>query len=101
LEQFVNEVSAYLDLEVHGLEVDRPLEELGIDSLGQLELIIMLEDFAGHEMPEELWYESMTLGEIYSTYETYASRDQREVKAGAGEGDGNSRGSRLSGPTLG
>jgi len=75
-EEFVSQLADYWELSIVQTDMDRPLEELGIDSLGKLELIIMLEDFAGHEMPEELWSDSMTLRDIYLSYEVYASRDR-------------------------
>lgn len=79
LEEFVAELCNYWRLETADIDVHRPLEELGIDSLGKLELIVMLEDFGGHEMPDELWSESTSLVDIYSCYEVYASRDRLEM----------------------
>jgi acyl carrier protein len=79
LKEFVRQLSQYWQFGALELEVDTPLAEIGIDSLGKLELIIMLEDFAGHEMPDELWTEPMTLREIYSSYEVYAARDKSEA----------------------
>ena len=78
-DQFLFEVCRYLDLELEGLDMELSLEEQGIDSLGKLELLFMLEDFAGHEMPEELWLQEITLRDVYTSYETYASRDRMET----------------------
>ena len=76
LDEFRQQLCDYWGLEIREVDVGRPLEDVGIDSLGKLELIIMLEDFAGHEMPDDLWSEAMTLGDIYGCYEVYASRDR-------------------------
>jgi acyl carrier protein len=81
---FVSEICKYWDLDPGQLDADRSLEDLGIDSLGKLDLIVMLEDFAGHEMPDELWTEAVTLAEIYASYEVYASRDRLEVTEALG-----------------
>ena len=74
IEEFADELRRYWDLDSELFNLDEPLEEQGVDSLGKLELIVMLEDFAGHEMPDELWSDSVTLRDIYQSYEEYASR---------------------------
>jgi len=76
LEEFISELCSYWNLDEAGIDPKRPLEELGIDSLAKLELVVMLEDFAGHEMPEELCTQVMTLVDVYASYEVYASRDR-------------------------
>ena len=84
-EDFVSEICDFWNLDSNQFNPDRSLEELGIDSLGKLDLIVMLEDFAGHEMPDELWTETVTLADIYASYEVYASRDRLEVAEARGE----------------
>jgi len=78
LDEFTNELCQYWGVDWGEVDPSRPLEELGVDSLGMLELIVMLEDFAGHEVPEELWGESATLQDIYDSYQVYASRDRMD-----------------------
>ncbi len=88
LHEFVSELCRYWSLDATELEVDRPLEELGIDSLGKLELIVMLEDFGGHEMPDELWSDGVTLRDIYDSYQIYASRDRLNMSDLSGSDSG-------------
>lgn len=76
LEEFIKELSQYWMMQPDELDPDRPLDELGIDSLATLELVVMLEDFAGHELPDEVWEQTTTLRDIHSTFEIYASRDR-------------------------
>ena len=76
LEDFASELSQHWGVDSDSIDLDRPLVELGLDSLSMLELVVMLEDFAGHEMPEELWSDGVTLRDLYASYEVYASRDR-------------------------
>ena len=80
LEQFASQLAEYWCLEINESDVEQPLGDIGVDSLGKLELIIMLEDFAGHEVPDEVWLETMTIRDIYGCYEVYASRDRAGVE---------------------
>ena len=75
-EEFTSQLADYWCLDIREGDIERPLEDVGIDSLGKLELIMMLEDFAGHPMPDDVWSDVMTLRDIYSSYEVYASRDR-------------------------
>ena len=78
INQFIQELCHYWDMRPEDIDIHRPLIDSGIDSLGLLELIIMLEDFGGNDLPEELWSEETTLLDIFTTYELYASRDRRD-----------------------
>lgn len=55
-------------------------EDLGLDSLALLELREALEEIAGRPVPDELWREIGTAGELYDWFETV--NDQRTAQTG-------------------
>lgn len=46
-------IAAEADVKLEDLEPDRPLEELGVDSLTVLEVMFQIEDTFGVKMPDE------------------------------------------------
>jgi len=78
IQEFVSELARYWDLDQDVLDVSRPLNEVGIDSLAILELIVALEEFAGDEVSEDLFGGNATLRDVYQCYESYAKRDALE-----------------------
>ena len=68
--------------EVTGVAVEemtpetRLIEDLALDSFGLLELLIIMEDTAGVEFPDDLLPQIRTLGDAHSFYETKAGHPQ-------------------------
>jgi acyl carrier protein len=46
-------IASAADVRVEDLEAERPLEELGVDSLTVLEVMFQIEDTFGVKMPDE------------------------------------------------
>lgn len=73
-EAFASALCQELDLDVEGLTKSTRLsEDLGIDSLGMAELLMILAD-DGVVLPQELISELATVGDVYHYYDTIGSR---------------------------
>jgi acyl carrier protein len=65
-EDFRSIVADVFTLDPHDLEVESRLEEdLGLDSVDRLELLYFLEDIAGHEVTDEAFAETRTMGQLF------------------------------------
>jgi acyl carrier protein len=64
----------YFALDVSAIVADSLLvDDLGFDSIMYFELLLLLEDAAGFEVPDALLVNLITVGDVYHCYSSYTS----------------------------
>jgi acyl carrier protein len=71
---FVELVGARINRPLDGVRPDDRLTHLGLDSIAMLELFVLLEDSAVHELPIDLVDSLQTLGDVWHWHTTLATQ---------------------------
>ncbi len=68
--EIIRKVAELGELEVHDVSEDRPLKDLGIDSLMTIELVVFIERMIHRQFPEEKMGTIRTCSDIFREVES-------------------------------
>jgi acyl carrier protein len=75
-DEFLGLLSGHLSIALEGAAPEhRLVDDLGLDSIALFELVVLLEDTAGHDLPLELVDSVETLADAWHWYTTVSGTD--------------------------